>query len=727
MANDKLYAWENKTTSLNNITIEENINENLNANINLSANILENPNPILKSNSLLPGMGADEIAEEKKGEIAENMPRNISIFSGKEDFIRNARYTFIGKNNEKKHGTRTKPSKTYMLPLLDSLKELDKELEEKVNADDGDKIEALFKKVCLSCEKYLDNHNPWSHEGKARKQMVQDIYDQAKIESLRFSARIEQIRAKTEVIDGDATWISILKDVRTEKITDGVDGYQVSIGGGNTSKVYIIEKNGQKRFFKETEKIPPSTLDDNLVIESNRLRDELGKYNADNSHSQEEKKQFEKNQRNKWELLLIVKNALMEKYNSTSKFRKYMLDAKPDTFFVFVKNNIQDDTDQEKFKDAWIKASEISNDLDNAIKNNNKPEDIAKLKEQKDESACYYVFNTLKDMCKKTLNSAIATTDALIDPGSELSKRNVASARMSKLLKLNTKEHNLIAGSNLADVTINGKTMQGIIMDGVPGMSTADLEKQEKAANREVKYSPTAFRELLNLQISDIIMGQIDRNRGNYLGDYTQKDNSVTEITHITGIDNDMCGGLLKYNYILYKGYMGLNRLRNIADTNNNSWLPAFDKNLAEQIKLLTPEIIHHNFCDILNKEEREAMIDRIKGVQKVIRKLEKTDTKGLEKNPRYKTKLISSDEDWKTRLDEYRAHINASIKVDEENARLLEERLNEQFQRDIEAYNLSDKKKEQLKKYYKSLVDNKKTKTEQDLKNISYLRAQFL
>ena len=83
--------------------------------------------------------------------------------------------------------------------------------------------------------------------------------------------------------------------------------------------------------------------------------------------------------------------------------------------------------------------------------------------------------------------------------------------------------------------------------------------------NKELKYSPGAFRDLLNLQIFDIIMGQVDRNPGNYMCQTQDKeDTDVTEITHITGIDNDMCGGLLEYNEIYMTGTEGIDKLKKI-------------------------------------------------------------------------------------------------------------------------------------------------------------------
>lgn len=103
--------------------------------------------------------------------------------------------------------------------------------------------------------------------------------------------------------------------------------------------------------------------------------------------------------------------------------------------------------------------------------------------------------------------------------------------------------------------------------------------------NKELKYSPGAFRDLLNLQIFDIIMGQVDRNPGNYMCQTRDKeDTDVTEITHITGIDNDMCGGLLEYNDIYMTGTEGIDKLKNI-EVNGEIQIPVMDHDLAMRDK----------------------------------------------------------------------------------------------------------------------------------------------
>ena len=68
---------------------------------------------------------------------------------------------------------------------------------------------------------------------------------------------------------------------------------------------------------------------------------------------------------------------------------------------------------------------------------------------------------------------------AKIDKNAELTRRNVACSRMAKLLGLNDGKSNLIVNSRFADIYVNGKLKQGIVMDEAPGSNVEDLEDAE--------------------------------------------------------------------------------------------------------------------------------------------------------------------------------------------------------------------------------------------------------
>ena len=122
---------------------------------------------------------------------------------------------------------------------------------------------------------------------------------------------------------------------------------------------------------------------------------------------------------------------------------------------------------------------------------------------------------------KKVYTSdSIASKVAKIETYEDLSKRNVATSRMAKLLGI----EDMIAKSDMATVTINGKTMTGTIMEEVKGTIVEDSKTKAAGEETSVKYSPEAFKQLMNLQVFDVICGQVDRHTGNYLGELEKKE-----------------------------------------------------------------------------------------------------------------------------------------------------------------------------------------------------------
>ena len=372
----------------------------------------------------------------------------------------------------------------------------------------------------------------------------------------------------------------------------------------------------------------------------------------------------------------------------------------------------------------------------------------AKEKELKECDFNYY-GGILYDFKKKLTCRDIAVEEALIQEDSDLSVRNVASTRMAELLGLNGKDGNLIVNSELTDITVNGEVMQGVAMDEAEG-DILGVVVRKAGRKKKVKYSANAFRELLNLQIFDIIMGQVDRNHGNYICQTQEnKEDSTVEITHITGIDNDMCGGLLTYDDIYSTGKKGKKRIRNI-EIDGKLQVPAMDYDLAMRIKVITPEIIHYLFCDIFSYDERLAIIDRIKGIQNVIKKLEEEDRKNLVKaenkskiknkgkagdkiklenkgKAEYKSKFIRRNDvaKWQTALDDYGEEVRPLIQEDREKAlALMEKHIGTQYNLIGQPDLFQDNSKV---KDISAEIEKEKNKTINAVASVTYLHADFL
>ncbi len=373
--------------------------------------------------------------------------------------LRTGKYCLLSKKGEVLKGTRNTPSKKYMAPILDNLSRLDNYFAEKFDPAKEEEIQDCFKDTILSCENYIANRNPWTSEGKARLQMVKDFKEQLRTESVRFAEKVQGMLKEKDEASKDKTWLQVLTEVRTENVEEKKSGYKISEGGAGSSKVYILEKDGKKQFFKQSEKLPSGRL-----------------------------------------------------YGT----------------------------------------------LDENIK------ELNKSKDEKDKRRAEYI-TTIKEAAFK---------------------------------------------------------------------------------NRKARYSPKAFRQLLNLQIFDIICGQVDRNAGNYLCQKVEKqDSNITEITELKAIDNDTCFGDLKYKDIFARGSKGLNRLRNIEDRNGIN-VPYMDKEFADKILALEPKQVDYVLCDILTQKERDASIDRLKGVQKAIRKRINVENKLKAKTGKVDSIFISNEKD---------------------------------------------------------------------------------
>ena len=679
----KLYSWEN--TINNNLIITEDKTEQIKkitldtTDINTNSNN-DFDNIIVTSSNL----DCDDNLINIKKKIHKNMPSNLSVFSGKQRLIREANYTFLDKNGARKRGTRTSPSFFYMRPLLNNLRSLDQMLERTINLEDAESIQSKFRDVCISCENYLENRNPWTAEGKARKQMVKDFYAEVKSESLRFSERIDYMERNQDA-EYTGTWISLLSDIRTEYYTDGEDGVKIK-SVGNTTDVLCVKKGDKKVYFKENEKLPSIEDDDLWDMEIKRVGspDKEDQTQANNLKIiYDALKSLStfisiKNIHNmlddpRTECKMI--NKLSEYFKENKNYKELELEKVVDAINLL-------DTLTQEYTTLYNEYKELRKSLKEANTDADKNSINEKIRQKNAEiKACNYyaLANSVLRVAKNIRCASIAVNHAKINENSELSKRNVASARMAKLLGLNNDDSNQIAKSVMADVCINGEHKRGIVMEEVKGTHIYEITKNEKI-KRIPRYTEAAFRELINLQIFDLIMGQVDRNNSNYLVQYTiSKDDNYYDVSHITGIDNDTCCGNINYMDILKKGENGINRLKNIEFLGSPQ-IPVMEQELANKIKILTPEIIHHQFCDILDKSERKALIDRIQGVQDFLKRMEKLDKK---KTAKFILSKTDTDE-WKNRLNEYSTSIKTRIDSDEKAANDYKNRISDKFKEKI-------------------------------------------
>ena len=632
---DPLYQW--KEDEQNVIRVEEN-------------NIIQNDEIQIENNDIAEN---EAPLEKKRNVVKRNMPEGISSISKRQSLIRDGKYSFFDSKGNAHDAKRTTPSSKYMKPVLQSLKAIDDRLALPCDVAEAENIRNSFLDACIACENYLDNRNPWTDEGKARKQMVRDFYAQIKHESMMFENRIKQLKQEGQEPDQGATWLDVLREVRTVKYTDGEGGVKISKTGASASDVYVINKNGKKMFFKQNEKIEKksfSTLVDEHIDNIAKTTTEYEKaHNLENEKDDIRNKCVRRTELLKtfkkiMKLLFKNKENIIERYLSTSKIKPEMIykellstnviseEANP---FIAVYNEYRK-LNEELIDTEHTAAQALSND--SSEEKSKEMQALIKQKEKEIEDSDYVFFlSELKELKRVLFSDSYATKTARIDVNEELSKRNVATSRMAKILGI----ENIVAKSEMAVVTINGKTMTGIIMDEAEGSPAAGMLSIAKNSNKKCSYSPSGFKEILSLQVFDVICGQCDRHGGNFFCELEHGPDSVT-LQNFTGIDNDMSFGNLKYEDIVMRGENGLNRLRNIELYGNMS-IPFIDYDLAMRIKGLDVSLIDYQMADILSKKERLALIDRIKGVKKLINKQLSAEKKLLQKGKKFISKFVNT------------------------------------------------------------------------------------
>ena len=149
---------------------------------------------------------------------------------------------------------------------------------------------------------------------------------------------------------------------------------------------------------------------------------------------------------------------------------------------------------------------------------------------------------------RKFMERSVSLMPGLIDPGSVISDRNVSTTRVAERLGVG----DLVAKSRTVLVKRkDGRFAKANSMEGVTGtnvMNINELNDKLKSdwKSYKVRFAGKAIRQLLDLQILDLICGQVDRNWGNIMAT-CQLISELSEcvIEEIKGIDNDLSFGQL--------------------------------------------------------------------------------------------------------------------------------------------------------------------------------------
>lgn len=176
------------------------------------------------------------------------------------------------------------------------------------------------------------------------------------------------------------------------------------------------------------------------------------------------------------------------------------------------------------------------------------------------------------------------------------SNREVASYRLDQLL-----DAGLIARTQFALRKVGNQSILGTSQRGASGKAAGDLKPTTDVNDRanvgQDAFStddPNLLRLLSRLQLLDNLAMQLDRHTGNY---YLKLD-ANGNVIGLTGIDNDMSFGTNTNLTQRKQKYSGLSLY--------------VDKNMAQKIIALDPELLALVMSDLLDPNEMAALITRL-------------------------------------------------------------------------------------------------------------------
>ena len=191
--------------------------------------------------------------------------------------------------------------------------------------------------------------------------------------------------------------------------------------------------------------------------------------------------------------------------------------------------------------------------------------------------------------------------------------RNIATYRLAKFLGI----QDLIPTTIKVKYKANGEADEhhGILMDDIDG------DNLDYAITRYYACSNNALKQLNSLQIFDVLTGQLDRNPRNLI---IKKVHNISEVVDgVKGINNDMCFGNLSYkDYTLNSVLAKYNEIKPIEDKNGRFNLAIIDKEFYDNVLSLDDEFVKNQFSDLLTPNEISYFLDRIHGVQNLLRRV---------------------------------------------------------------------------------------------------------
>lgn len=451
-------------------------------------------------------------------------------------------------------------------------------------------LQAVYKNLFISCRLYMDYRDPKTSDGKARKDIVSHIMEQAKKDFFRLAKIFDRIPTLPPQ-EQPKTTLELLGMARTRKVAlknGPIDSLEQA--GDAISKLYQVKPGdatdgSASGFFKQAMTLRP--------LSAPQWRPGM---------TDEERENLE-------EVRLI--RTLIQRKPEYKEFGEFLIGQMEYT---------SDGGSLYDYKHTR-EAKRFDLDLDRA---------------RSQVGTAQFLFDEM-------LNGTFFAYPPVSDIG--VTNRNVATSRLANALGIG----DVVVQSELATLQGNGEApMSGILMQKAPGKSAMDaldedygeealdtadpytIFRQLKTTVSDVRrlFSPQFLHTLTNLQVLDALAGQTDRHTGNYFVERT----ASGQLGAVHGIDNEMAFGLDTFGAILRNsneparmGNYGFNFLTSDGEIR----LPYMDKQLADRIMALTPQDLQLLLGDVLEKPYLTALCVRVREAQAAIARDREADPTG--------------------------------------------------------------------------------------------------
>ena len=253
---------------------------------------------------------------------------------------------------------------------------------------------------------------------------------------------------------------------------------------------------------------------------------------------------------------------------------------------------------------------------------------------------------------KKRTEFTQATGVAKIRGGMTISDRNVSSSRVAQRLGL---EDTVAESKTIIARDAQGKAYRANSMEAIKNaMTMFELSRCVKQPNHnlyqcKVEISGNAAKQLFELQVFDLITGQIDRHANNFMALYEHNPETKTVlVTKIKAIDNDLSFGELGEKEV----NTGIgDRMNPLSDHMGQDGKERFSIPFISKVfydRLMTPGIdlvMRYDQLDLRSQPEINALIKRFVFIQNQIRDLVS----------RGKLKVLENEDEWEK---EYRERL---------------------------------------------------------------------